>query len=64
MDDASGGGVLTEWIVVAAVEDAHGVFEVNHVVWAPRADPGTREEGEEVVVSTGDDGEVRVWTLE
>ncbi|KAI7530822.1 hypothetical protein KC343_g19948 [Hortaea werneckii] len=55
---------LTEWNVVAEVENAHDVFEVNHAVWAPRADKGKQTEEEEVIVSTGDDGEVKVWNLE
>ena len=54
---------LTEWIVVAEVFSAHDVFEINHVTWAERADKGKRE-GEEVILSTGDDGEVRVWVLD
>jgi WD40 repeat protein len=55
---------LSEWVVVAELWEAHGVFEINHVAWAQRRDKGVRFEGEEVVLSTGDDGEVRVWTLE
>jgi WD40 repeat protein len=54
----------TEWVVVAELFSGHDVFEINHVSWARRADKGKREEGEEVVLSTGDDGEVRVWTLD
>lgn len=54
----------TEWTVVAEYEDAHDVFEINHVAWTVRADKGKRYDGEEIVVSTGDDGEVKVWTLE
>jgi hypothetical protein len=55
---------MTEWVVVAELFSAHGVFEINHVTWAKRADKGKRWDGEEVVVSTGDDGEVRVWSLD
>ncbi|KAF2809336.1 cytosolic iron-sulfur protein assembly protein 1 [Mytilinidion resinicola] len=55
---------LTEWVVVAEIEGAHDVFEINHVCWAKRYDKGKRSEDEEVIVSTGDDGEVKVWTLE
>ena len=55
---------LTEWIAVAEVENAHDVFEVNHVTWAPRADKERRHDGEEVIVSTGDDGEVKVWIFD
>jgi WD40 repeat protein len=54
----------TEWVVVAVAENAHDVFEVNHAVWAPRADKDKRFDGEEVIVTTGDDGEVKVWTLD
>ncbi|KAK5138248.1 hypothetical protein LTR08_003309 [Meristemomyces frigidus] len=62
-EEGTGGG-LTEWVAVAEVENAHDVFEINHVVWAPRADKGKRTEDEEIIVSTGDDGEVKVWTLD
>ncbi|GIZ44469.1 hypothetical protein CKM354_000766600 [Cercospora kikuchii] len=55
---------LTEWVLVAQAENAHDVFEVNHVTWAPRCDKGKRTEDEEVVISTGDDGDVKVWTLD
>ena len=55
---------LTEWVVVAEIEGAHDVFEINHVCWARRCDKGKRSEDEEVILSTGDDGEVKVWTLE
>ena len=55
---------LTEWIVVAELYSAHDVFEVNHVCWATRSDKGRRSDDEEVVVSTGDDGEVKVWVLD
>jgi WD40 repeat protein len=54
---------LSEWEVVAELFSAHDVFEVNHVTWAARADKGGRP-GEEIVVSTGDEGETRVWTVE
>jgi WD40 repeat protein len=54
----------TEWVVVAELFSAHDVFEINHVTWAKRADKGKRWDGEEVVVSTGDEGEVKVWTLD
>ncbi|KAM0711866.1 hypothetical protein Q7P35_001236 [Cladosporium inversicolor] len=55
---------VTEWVVVAVAENAHDVFEVNHAIWAPRADKGKRFDGEEVIVTTGDDGEVKAWTLD
>ena len=49
---------------MAEFGDAHDVFEINHVVWAKRRDAGRRSDDEEIIISTGDDGEVRVWTLE
>ena len=73
---------LAEWAVVAELEAAHGVYEINHVCWAQRWDRGRTgpgsghgvvgdgvgerdggEQDEEVLVTTGDDGEVRVWML-
>lgn len=54
----------TEWVTLAEIEGAHGVFEINHVCWARRADKGKRSDDEEVIVSTGDDGMARVWTLD
>lgn len=55
---------LTEWVSIAEYENAHDVFEVNHVCWAKRADKGRRSDDEEVIVTTGDDGEVKVWVLD
>jgi WD40 repeat protein len=55
---------LTEWVVVAELYSAHDVFEINHVTWAARADKGKRSDSDEVLLSTGDDGEVKVWILE
>ena len=52
----------TEWVVVAELDSAHDVFEVNHVTWAKRADRGKHDD-EEIVISTGDDGGVKVWAL-
>lgn len=63
VDNAPAQG-LTEWVAIADFENAHDVFEINHVTWAPRADKGKKYEDEEVIVSTGDDGEVKVWTLD
>ena len=54
----------TEWIVLAQLDGAHGVFEINHVCWAQRADQNKRSTEEEVIISTGDDGVVKVWTLD
>ena len=56
----------TEWVVVAQIEGAHDVFEVNHVAWAPRRDKGggSASGQEELIITTGDDGLVKVWTLD
>ncbi|KAI9676801.1 MAG: Cytosolic iron-sulfur protein assembly protein [Trizodia sp. TS-e1964] len=56
--------VGTEWVVKREVEAAHGVWEVNHVCWAGRWDRGKGSGEEEVVVSTGDDGVVKLWCLD
>ena len=58
-------GAPTEWVVVAELDDSHEVFEVNHVCWAPRADKGKAEGvDEEVIVSSGDDGVCKSWSLD
>lgn len=62
-DTTKGQQEATEWVVVAEIEGAHGVFEINHVCWAPRADRGKASDDEEVIVSTGDDGVVMAWLL-
>lgn len=54
---------LTEWVVVAEFEGAHDVYEVNHVAWARRRDKNKSSDEEEIIVSTGDDGEVKLWTI-
>ncbi|KAF2201983.1 cytosolic iron-sulfur protein assembly protein 1 [Delitschia confertaspora ATCC 74209] len=62
--NGEGDSAMTEWVIIAELYSAHDVFEINHVCWARRADKGRRSDDEEVILSTGDDGEVRVWTLE
>ncbi|KAL2815434.1 WD40-repeat-containing domain protein [Aspergillus cavernicola] len=55
---------LTEWSIVAVVDGAHGIYEINHVAWVKRADRGRDESTEEeVLVTTADDGSVKVWTI-
>ncbi|KAJ5855753.1 uncharacterized protein N7529_009697 [Penicillium soppii] len=54
--------VRTEWVLVAVKDGAHGIYEINHVAWAKRAD-GEAGEEEEILVSTADDGSVKVWTV-
>jgi len=66
--------IKTEWRVVATIEAAHDEYEINHVCWAPVRDQrrqldagevvdGNERDDEEYIVSTGDDGEVKVWKL-
>lgn len=54
----------TEWVVIATLENAHDVYEVNHVCWTQRRDRGRRSDSEEVILTTGDDGEVKAWVLD
>lgn len=51
----------TTFSVLAVAEAAHGVYEINHVCWA---NTGADGGGREVLLSTGDDGAVRVWKVE
>ena len=53
----------TEWHVVGEIDSAHGPFEINHITWAKRADRGRQNEQEEIILSTGDDGLVNVWSF-
>ncbi|KAF3492086.1 WD repeat protein [Arthroderma uncinatum] len=63
----------TEWHILSTVEAAHGIHEINHVCWAKRADihrspsfkPGEQipRMQEEILLSTGDNGIVRVWEI-
>ncbi|KAL4774777.1 putative cytosolic iron-sulfur protein assembly protein 1 [Aspergillus nidulans var. acristatus] len=54
----------TEWNIVAVVNGAHGIYEINHVAWAKRADRGRDgNKEEEVLITTADDGSIKVWTL-
>jgi cytosolic iron-sulfur protein assembly protein CIAO1 len=55
--------VKTEWVVLAQMDAAHAEFEINHVCWARRQDRDKRRDDEEVIVSSGDDGAVKVWAL-
>ena len=41
--------------LVARVSAAHGVFDVNTVVWCPRTG------AQNVFATAGDDGHVKVW---
>lgn len=61
--DGNGEAPNRRWQVVAQIGSAHDDYEINHVCWAPRQDRGKQHDDEEVILSTGDDGVVRVWTL-
>ena len=41
--------------LLACIDAAHGVFDVNAVAWCPR--PGMQD----VFATAGDDGHVKVW---
>lgn len=53
----------TEWAILATLKMAHGPYEINHVTWCPRFDNGHKGEVEGIV-TTGDDGAVRMWAVE
>lgn len=57
-------GEATEWMVVAEIDGAHDVYEVNHVCWSQRWDKGRRRDDEEMILTTGDDGETKAWILD
>ncbi|KAF2665628.1 cytosolic iron-sulfur protein assembly protein 1 [Microthyrium microscopicum] len=53
----------TEWVVVAELDGGHGVFEINDVCWTKRRDKDRKNNDEEIIITTGDDGEVKAWTM-
>ncbi|KAL2837418.1 WD40-repeat-containing domain protein [Aspergillus pseudoustus] len=54
----------TEWKILAIVDSAHGIYEINHVAWTKRADRDRDEsKEEEVLVTTADDGSIKVWNI-
>lgn len=54
----------TEWVIIAEVEGAHGVHEINSVLWSRRWDKDGKGENDEVLLTAGDDGVVNVYTIE
>lgn len=44
---------------VAAIREAHGVSDVNHVSWCVREEA----KGQGLLASAGDDGSVKVWRI-
>jgi WD40 repeat protein len=59
-----GGAIETEWKIVGMLEGGHGPYEINHVAWCSRFDPGRKDADEEMIITTGDDGIVRAWAME
>lgn len=51
------------WKIVAELEGAHGVYEVNSVSWSKRFDKDSRGDDDEIIISSGDDGDVKIWIL-
>ncbi|KAK6353251.1 Cytosolic iron-sulfur protein assembly protein [Orbilia brochopaga] len=56
-------GSRKEWRVVAQIPSAHGVYEINSISWCPRWDKHGKKMGEEILLSTGDDGIVNAFEL-
>ena len=53
-----------EWRVLGTVSNGHGPYEINHITWCKRFDPGTERRGEEeMLVTSGDDGVIRPWQV-
>ncbi|PBP21701.1 hypothetical protein BUE80_DR007605 [Diplocarpon rosae] len=58
-----GGAIEREWVILGMLEGGHGPYEINHVAWCQRFDAGRKEAEEEMLITSGDDGVVRAWTL-
>ncbi|PBP18889.1 hypothetical protein BUE80_DR010352 [Diplocarpon rosae] len=58
-----GGAIEREWAILGILEGGHGPYEINHVAWCQRFDTGRTEAGEEMLITSGDDGVVRAWRL-
>ncbi len=56
MDTSEDNKFKTEWKIVATIEAAHGIYEVNHIAWAKRGDRRGSQTDEEILISTGDNG--------
>ncbi|EED20243.1 WD repeat protein [Talaromyces stipitatus ATCC 10500] len=59
MDTSPDTPFKTEWRIVASIEAAHGIYEVNHIAWAKRGDRRGEQKEDEMLISTGDDGSVK-----
>ncbi|KAJ6781075.1 hypothetical protein PWT90_03056 [Aphanocladium album] len=52
------------WKIIGTKENAHGPYEVNHVIWCKRYDGGASARGEEeILITTGDNGIVQPWEV-
>lgn len=52
------------WRVLTKVTNAHGPYEINHITWCRRFDPGSEDRGvEEMLVTTGDNGIIKPWKI-
>ncbi|PFH55492.1 hypothetical protein XA68_18165 [Ophiocordyceps unilateralis] len=53
------------WNLIATFSNAHGPYEINHITWCRRYEDaiGDRRGKEEMLVTTGDDGLVRTWSV-
>ena len=46
-----------KWAIIAQTQEAHEVAEINHVCWL------TNKDGTESIISTGEDGAVKLWEI-
>lgn len=65
----------THWRVVASIDAAHDIYEINHICWATSRGKQTHEQtgeqpstspkadDEEILLTSGDDGCVKAWKL-
>ncbi|KAM3487245.1 hypothetical protein MY3957_009459 [Beauveria namnaoensis] len=53
-----------KWSIIGTKENAHGPYEVNHIMWCKRYDGGASARGEEeMLITTGDNGIVQPWEV-
>lgn len=61
---ADGDSSSNRWRLLTTMPNGHGPYEINHITWCKRFDPGSERRGvEEMLVTTGDDGIVRPWQV-
>ena len=59
-----GGTIEKEWVIVGVLNSSHGPYEINHVTWCTRYDAGKTQKDEEMIITTGDDGVARAWSID